>query len=646
MRDLEAREREGENEIYETWDKARHLLHCGGYKMAPDEFPESIIQFPTIATKIFKRRRQVDHLTLFERKGGRPMIWLVLPHPSAAGLASKVQIASFPLLPKCGLLQRLCSESDSGISTIHLHEIPGGEQAFELCAKFCYGITINLSAHNFVPAICAAKFLKMTESVAKANFVLKLEAFFDSCILQGWKDSIVALQSTSKLPQWSENLGIVARCVDSIVAKIFSHPSQVTWTYTYTRPGYAEKQHRSVPRDWWTEDIADLDIDLFRCVIAAVKSSKKLPPPLIGEALHVYACRWLPDASEAHPPETSATQNEDLAMQHRRVLESVVTMIPSDRGSVSGGFLHRLLKVANLVSASPSTKAELVRRCGRQLEEATVGDLLLPARGPSNGSSSLYDVDLVGSIVENFLVQFRRRGLPAQDQKSMESMFRVAKLVDSFLQVVARDASIPAAKVVALAEALPDFARPSHDELYNAIDIYLEDHPDLSKAEKKRLCRILDCRRLSPDVCMHAVRNERLPLRTVVQVLFMEQERVARAGRGSYRPPHDPMTVSGILSSSGGHGEITEESIENVERTTGPGRDERHRRRTKSSDGKMLTPPAPMSKGTFGKKQGVEEKGRDVVEQGLGGGGVGAKKMERKDRWVVGRGPRAGEKND
>ncbi|KAF5185268.1 BTB/POZ domain-containing protein NPY5, partial [Thalictrum thalictroides] len=51
------------------------------------------------------------------------------------------------------------------------------------------------------------------------------------------------------------------------------------------------------------------------------------------------------------------------------------------------------------------------------------------------------------------------------------------------------------------------------------------EHPDLSKAEKKRLCRILDCKKLSPEVCAHAVRNERLPLRTVVQVLYYDQER-------------------------------------------------------------------------------------------------------------------------
>ncbi|XP_021902292.1 BTB/POZ domain-containing protein At5g47800 [Carica papaya] len=147
----------------------------------------------------------------------------------------------FPLLPKCGLLQRLCSDSDDSENvTIDLHDIPGGEDAFELCAKFCYGIAINLSAHNFVAAFCAAKFLRMTESIEKGNFVLKLEAFFTSCILEGWKDTIVTLQMTAKLPEWSENLGIIRRCIDSVVEKILTPP--LTYIYIYNSHVSTSKQ--------------------------------------------------------------------------------------------------------------------------------------------------------------------------------------------------------------------------------------------------------------------------------------------------------------------------------------------------------------------------------------------------------------------
>ncbi|MED6131793.1 hypothetical protein PIB30_013275 [Stylosanthes scabra] len=91
----------------------------------------------------------------------------------------------FPLLPKCGLLQRLCYDSDSQNFSLEIHDIPRGEEAFELCAKFSYGISINISARNFVSALCAAKFLRMNDSIEKRNFVGKLEAFFNSCIPEG-----------------------------------------------------------------------------------------------------------------------------------------------------------------------------------------------------------------------------------------------------------------------------------------------------------------------------------------------------------------------------------------------------------------------------------------------------------------------------
>ncbi|XP_038983873.1 BTB/POZ domain-containing protein At5g47800 isoform X2 [Phoenix dactylifera] len=429
------------------------------------------------------------------------------------------------LLHKCGLLQRFCSNIDSNSDqpiSIALHDIPGGEEAFELCAKFCYGITISLSAHNFVQAISAARFLQMTESVAKGNFIMKLESFFESFILHGWKDPIVTLQSAGKLSGWLDNPKIVQPCMDAIVEKILTHPSKVTWSYTYTRPGYSKKDRRSVPKDWWTEDVSELDLDLFRSVISTVRATRKLPAALMGEALHVYACKHLPDPMEAQGQAQSSTaRTEETLAKHKRVLESIVSMIPSEAGSVSGRFLLRLLKVAIYIGASPSTKAELVRRSGRQLDEATTSDLLIPL--PSNPQE--YDIGAVDAVLENFLLQFRRPIPPEESERMLGSMARVGKIFDSYLQVIAQNTDLPVSKFADLAESLPDMARQEHDGLYQAIDTYLKEHPDLSKTERKRLCQLIDCQKLSPEARAHAIANDRLPLRTIVQLLFAEQER-------------------------------------------------------------------------------------------------------------------------
>ncbi|GMH05216.1 hypothetical protein Nepgr_007056 [Nepenthes gracilis] len=446
----------------------------------------------------------------------------------------------YSLLPKCGLLQRLCSDSeDSSITTtVDLHDIPGGGDAFELCAKFCYGIAVNISAHNFVSAFCAAKFLRMTEAIEKGNLVAKLEAFFNACILQGWKESLVTLQSTASLPEWSENLGIIRRCIDSIVDKILTPPSKVKWSYTYTRTGYSKKHHQSVPRDWWTEDISNLHIDIFRCILVTLRSTNLLPPQLIGEALHVYSCQWLPISKNSRSSENSGSENDAAAVEkNRRVLEMIVSLIPVEEGSVSVGFLIRLLNVANLLGVSPVTKAELVRRSSQQLQEATVSDLLLPTLLTSSNQHT-YDIDLIKVVLESFLEQQRRQSL-ADNINPLRSIRKVGVMIDTYLQVVARDINIPVTKITSLAEALPDSARPTHDELYKAIKIYLKEHPDLTKAEKKHLCRTLNCQKLSPDTRADVVKNEQLPLRTVVQVLFYEQEGATR-GTGS-EPQHQEL---------------------------------------------------------------------------------------------------------
>lgn len=529
----------------------------------------------------------------------------------------------FPLLPKCGLLQRLCSDSDdSNNVTIELHDLPGGEDAFELCAKYCYGITINLSALNFVPAFCAAKFLRMTESVDKGNFVLKLEAFFMSCILEGWKDSIAALQTTSKLPEWSETYGITRKCIDSIVEKILTPPSKITWSYTYTRPGYTKKQNHSVPKDWWTEDISDLDIDLFRCIISAIRTTYMLPPQLIGEALHVYACRWLPDTKKIRPPENSVSQTEEFMEKNRRILETIVSMIPGDRGSVSVGFLLRLLSIASSLGASPMTKTELTRRSSLQFEEATVSDLLFPLHSTSEGHS--YDIDLVVAVLESLFVLWRRQSpASAENSQILESVRKVGKLVDSYLQVVAKDINMPVSKILSLAQALPDNARPEHDGLYKAINIYLKEHPDLSKGDKKRLCRILDCQRLSTEVRAHAVKNERLPVRTLLQVLYFEQERGSKENdrkltlqelipKGKQTPTtaEDQGKLKLGPDEKFSRGEGTRRS------STIVGATEKDQHKMKKSDGKL--PIELEKKLVIGEIEEVEsEKGWEIREEGM-----------------------------
>ncbi|KAL9226366.1 hypothetical protein vseg_002189 [Gypsophila vaccaria] len=486
----------------------------------------------------------------------------------------RYSLHKFPLLSKCLRLQRLCAESpdSSPHQIIQLPDFPGGSEAFELCAKFCYGITITLSAYNIVAMRCAAEYLQMTEEAEKGNLIYKLEVFLNSCILHGWKDAIVTLQSTKAFPAWSEELGITGRCIDAIASKVLRNPTKISLSHSYSKrggkddvvscnghgggsgagAGGVESARQKSSKGWWAEDVAELSIDLYWRTMIAIKSGGRVPLSLIGEALQIYAAKWL-TTKQVIPDIESDTNGEKLG-KYRLLLESIVSLLPSEKGAVSCSFLLKLLRAANLLNASSSSRVELARRVGMQLEEATVKDLLIP----SSLTERRYDVDLFMAILEQYLSQsqspptspprtkgrYDRRtrsrsaehiNLEFQESRrsssaSHSSKLKVAKLVDGYLQEIAHDKSLPLSKMIAIAEAIPGFARIEHDDLYKAIDTYLKAHPELSKSERKRLCRVLDCKKLSVEACMHAAQNELLPLRVVVQVLFYEQARTAMAG--------------------------------------------------------------------------------------------------------------------
>ncbi|KAK4349561.1 hypothetical protein RND71_032316 [Anisodus tanguticus] len=444
----------------------------------------------------------------------------------------KFNLHKFPLLSKSNRLHRLVSQANEENSDeIQLVDFPGGPKAFEICAKFCYGMTVTLNRYNVVAARCASEYLEMTEDVDRGNLIFKIEVFLNSSVLRSWKDSIIVLQTTKSLLPWSEDLKVVGRCIDSIASKTSMDPSSITWSYAYNRkvavsdgmkfPGKVE----SVPKDWWVEDICELEIDLYKRVMIAVKSKGRMDGSVIGEALRTYAMRWLPDSIEALVSEAHSWRNKSL-------LETIICLLPSDKGvTCSCSFLLKLLKVAVLVGADDLSRDDLVRSISLKLDEASVDDLLIPARAPK---TTVYDVELVKCLVDRFMARERSsrdKNIPAKSTNDFilghASWLKVGKLIDGYLAEIARDPNVSLSIFVELLQSIPDSARPIHDALYEAIDTYLQEHASLTKAEKKHLCGLMDVRKLTMDASMHAAQNERLPLRTVVQVLFFEQIRAA-----------------------------------------------------------------------------------------------------------------------
>lgn len=57
----------------------------------------------------------------------------------------------------------------------------------------------------------------------------------------------------------------------------------------------------------------------------------------------------------------------------------------------------------------------------------------------------------------------------------------------------------------------------------------MQAHPVLGDAERKKLCSLINCQKLTSEVCAQAATNDRLSAGTIVQVLYYEQQRLREA---------------------------------------------------------------------------------------------------------------------
>ncbi|KAE8708415.1 BTB/POZ domain-containing protein NPY5 [Hibiscus syriacus] len=396
----------------------------------------------------------------------------------------KFYLHKFPLLSKSAYLQKLVASGNQENNDVRIFDIPGGPVAFEICAKFCYGMTVTLNPYNVVAARCAAEYLGMYETIEEGNQIYKIDVFLNSSFFHTWKDSIIVLQATKSMLPFSEDLKVVSLCIDAIATKACIGVSKVDWSYTYNRRKLPEEngndpnsngfRSRPVPKDWWVEDLCELEIDLYKRVIMNIKQKGILSHEVIGEALKAYSYRRLPGFSKG------GIHSGD-GVKYRSTVDTIVWLLPVEKGSVSCGFLLKLLKAAIVADSGEMAQEQLVRRIGQQLEEASVNDLLIRA---GEGEDVIYDVDMVQKIVKEFLMQDQNADLESEENEVQEilrpgiltdaSKLMVAKLIDAYLAEIAKDPNLPLSKFVDLAETVSCISRPAHDGIYRAIDMYLK----------------------------------------------------------------------------------------------------------------------------------------------------------------------------
>ncbi|KAJ8769279.1 hypothetical protein K2173_002483 [Erythroxylum novogranatense] len=465
-----------------------------------------------------------------------------------AGGAS-FKLHKFPLVSKCGYIRKVVSESsDADLSEIQIPNIPGGAEAFELAAKFCYGINFEMSIENVAMLRCVAEFLEMTEDYAVGNLVARCEAYLNEVALKSLAGAVSILHLSENLLPLAEKVKLISRCIDA-VAFIACEESQFSTT------GRSDSGIEGVissmvcqPKtvvDWWAEDLTVLRIDIFQRVLTAMMA-RGFKQYDLGPILMLYAQKALRGLETLG----KGRNKIELHKEHEKrvVLETIVGLLPRERNALSVSFLSMLLRASIFLETTVACRLDLEKRMALQLGQAFLDDLLIPSY--SFTGDTLFDVDTVQSIMINYL-QYESEGSQYGYQTDDEfvsplpsDMERIGKLMENYLAEIASDRNLSVAKFIGLAELVPEQSRVTDDGMYRAVDIYLKAHAALTDLERKKVCSLMDCQKLSREACAHAAQNDRLPVQTVVQVLYYEQHRLRDPRNGGFMGGDSPVLPS------------------------------------------------------------------------------------------------------
>ncbi|CAI9264616.1 unnamed protein product [Lactuca saligna] len=417
----------------------------------------------------------------------------------------------FPLVSKCGYIRKIVSNhKDSDILVIEIPDVPGGPEGFELAAKFCYGINYELSTENISIVRCVSEFLEMTEDYAIGNLVTRSEAYLDEVALKTLGGAVTILQSSINLLPMAEKVKLITRCIDTI-AYIVTKESEFCFGDLVS-----SSSNMKAIVDWRVEDLIMLRIDVFQRVLLAM-ISRGFKQYALGPILMLYAQKCLQGLEGL----VKEKKKIDSKQEHEKriVLETIVSLLPRERNTISVSSLSMLLRAAIYLETTMACKLDLEKRMGLQLGQAVLDDILIPSF--HFDGDILFDVDTVQRIMMNYL-EYELESTNIQEN----NMEKVGKLMESYLAEIASDRNLELSKFMDFVEHIPEQAKVSDDGIYRAIDIYLKAHPTLSDMEKKKVCSLMDCEKLSREACAHAAQNDRLPVQTVVQVLFYQQQRL------------------------------------------------------------------------------------------------------------------------
>ncbi|KAG0449544.1 hypothetical protein HPP92_027249 [Vanilla planifolia] len=321
----------------------------------------------------------------------------------------------FTLVSKSGYIRRKVVELDrSDLRKLELNGIPGGADAFEKAARFCYGVNFEISVQNVAALLCAAEWLEMTEKTSDGNLVARAEEFLSKAALRTLPGAVTVLKSCEGLLPFAEEHGIVQRCVEALGSKVINE---------------VNSPNRSMP-EWWAAELSVLCPPFFEKTLAAIKARAPAPKTL-STAIVVFASKSLPDLlplSSGGSRGPSSYPSTDRARQRGfRVLVAILSTNrhPSPRRIPLLPLRAAIFLESSTASLSGGRATDLFA-----LDEAAVGDPMTIAFDYSG--QRLTDLDSIRRIVTGFS---EREVVGAVAQ-------RAARTVDSFIAEIATEEEI------------------------------------------------------------------------------------------------------------------------------------------------------------------------------------------------------------
>ncbi|KAK6917394.1 NPH3 domain [Dillenia turbinata] len=415
------------------------------------------------------------------------------------------------------------STSEIGKMKLIFHDFPGGAEAFELIARFCYNKgRAEITPSNVFLLNYAANFMEMNfDNNGTTNLVEQTEKSLQGISFWTWADLVVALKKCQDLYPSLNSSTILENFMEAVVDRLgFTNVASSCTSSSDSSGLRASCDTRSTlslkdtsSRTWWFEDLEFLSFDLLDRLIKTM-ISQKFDHAIMSRFLFFY-----------QKSRFSSTGLDEKC----KIVEDVVSLLSLvDWNYISCKSLFDLLRVSSGLKLSKFSKNKLEKMIGLQLDQANLDDLLVPS---PNGKSCIYDVNLVLRLLNVFCLESGRCIV-----FSLSRMKKVGSLIDLYTMEVAPDSSLRPSKFADLAMALPDSARDHHDGIYQAMDMYLEVHSSLSEEERTKICSALNYDKLSPDSLKHLEQNSKFPPRSAIEAFSTQHTKSKSLFHGVHSP--------------------------------------------------------------------------------------------------------------